>query len=387
MSYHDFIIAGSGASGLGLAYQMSMSALRDQSMLIVDRDLKDRNDRTWCFWSDGPTRYDHLVYRYWEQLEVVSDHFHQVYDLKPYQYKMIRGIDYYRELRKSMASLPQIEFLQGRVTDLTDTKDKQHAQVIIDDVPYGARWAFNSIFKPSEPYNGPRGYHYLKQHCKSWEIETPIDCFHPQTVTLFDFRTLQKGMLRYFTILPFTQRRAFVGHTICSTEVMKPHEYDRAISEYLDTILKIEKYRILSIETGVIPMTDRPFPRKLGERIMAIGAKGGMVQPSTGYAFRRIQKDGAAIVKSLTNYGSPFQIPETPARYRLFNTLMLQMMYRQGDRMRDLFIQLFKNNSIQQIFRFLDEEATASEHMRLLTSLPALPFLNALFRVKLLRKV
>ena len=193
MSYHDFIIAGSGASGLGLAYQMSMSALRDQSILIVDRDPKDRNDRTWCFWSDGPTRYDHLVYRYWEQLEVVSDHFHQVYDLKPYQYKMIRGIDYYRELRESMASLPQIEFLQGRVTDLTDTKDKQHAQVIIDDVPYGARWAFDSIFKPSEPYNGPRGYHYLKQHFKGWEIETPIDCFHPQTVTLFDFRTLQKG--------------------------------------------------------------------------------------------------------------------------------------------------------------------------------------------------
>ena len=71
---------------------------------------------------------------------------------------------------------------------------------------------------------------------------------------------------------------------------MKPHEYDRAIAEYLETVLKIEKYRTLSIETGVIPMTDRPFPRKLGERIMAIGTKGGMVKPSSVMPFSASRK-------------------------------------------------------------------------------------------------
>ena len=42
---YDFIIAGSGAAGFGLAYQMAMSSLRGLSTLVVDRDAKEHNDR------------------------------------------------------------------------------------------------------------------------------------------------------------------------------------------------------------------------------------------------------------------------------------------------------------------------------------------------------
>ncbi len=134
-------------------------------------------------------------------------------------------------------------------------------------------------------------------------------------------------------------------------------------------------------------MTDRPFPRRLSQHVMAIGTRGGLVKPSSGYAFQRIQNDSAAIVESLISYGHPFQVPTTPARYRLFDTLLLQLMYRQGGKMKDIYTRLFERNSPQEIFRFLDEHAPLGDDIRLLASLPTAPFRKALFRVKFLRRV
>ena len=384
---YDFIIAGGGAAGLGLAYQMAMSPLRGLPTLIVDRDAKEQNDRSWSFWTDRPTRFDHLVYHTWDQIEVVSENFQQVFNIRPYQYKMIRGLDFYQGMRETLENVPGLNFMQARVTEIGDAKDNTSASVLINDEPYSARFAFDSIFKPSNFTSGPPGSHYLKQHFKGWEIETPVDCFDPQTVTLFDFRTPQKGSMRFFYILPFTRRRALVEYTIFSADALKPHEYDRAIAEYLENVRGIRKYRTESVETGVIPMTDRRFPRQLGRHVMAIGTRGGLVKPSSGYAFLRIQKDAAAIVDSLTSFGNPFQVQDTPGRYRLFDTLMLQVMYRQGGLMKDIFTRLFQRNSAQDIFRFLDETAPLEDNVRLLASMPYAPFLKALFRVKLLRKV
>jgi lycopene beta-cyclase len=58
MKSYDIIIAGGGAAGLSLACHLVQSPLRDRRVLIVEQDAKDQNDRTWCFWTDGPTLFD-----------------------------------------------------------------------------------------------------------------------------------------------------------------------------------------------------------------------------------------------------------------------------------------------------------------------------------------
>lgn len=379
MALYDFIIAGGGASGLGLAYQMAASALREKSVLIVDREVKENNDHNWSFWFEGASRLDHLVYRSWDQAEVVSETFTRAFDLSPYQYKLIRSVDYYQAMQDALATMPGFTVKQGRVTEVSDTQDQKGAQVIIDGVPYGAQWAFDSICKPSDFFTGPRRFHYLKHHFKGWEIETPRDSFDPHTVTLYDFRTPQKGALRFFCLLPLSKRRALVRYINFSADLLKPNEYDRAIAEYLETVRQITRYRTESVETGVIPVTDRPIRRKVGEHVMTIGTKGGLVKPATGNGFLRMQNDAASIVESLTSIGHPFQVTRVPLRYRLVDALLLHGIQRQGSRMKGVFIQLFKRNSIQDIFRFFDEQAPASSDVRLLATLPAAPFVNALF--------
>ncbi len=78
MEHYDIIIAGGGCAGLSLAYQLIHSPLRDRSILIVDRDDKDQNDRTWAFWTDRPTPFQPVVHREWRRLRFLTEQGEQI---------------------------------------------------------------------------------------------------------------------------------------------------------------------------------------------------------------------------------------------------------------------------------------------------------------------
>ena len=379
MKHYDIIIASGGLAGLSLAYHLIHSPLRESSILIIDKDTKDRNDRTWCFWTDRPTIFNDIVYRTWDRLRFVGGNFDRVFDLEAYRYQMIRGIDFYRFVRAELSARANVDFVQGAVERIQD--DAQAARVIVGGHAYCGAWVFDGLLGPSEFKPDPSRYHHLMQHFRGWVIETDRAAFDPHAPTLFDFRTPQNGAMRFVYTLPFSERCALIEYTLFSADVLRREEYERGLRDYIETRLEIRDYQIVEEENGVIPMTDRPFPRRLGQRVMSIGTKGGRVKPSTGYAFLRVQRDSAAIVQSLLKRDHPFDVPGDSAWYRLHDSIMLNLMLRDGDLIRPLFTALFKNNPIRRIFRFLDEAGPPWQDVRLLASLPPWPFLRALLRV------
>jgi lycopene beta-cyclase len=134
-------------------------------------------------------------------------------------------------------------------------------------------------------------------------------------------------------------------------------------------------------------LTDWLFPRRTGKRIMAIGTHGGMVKPSTGYAFLRMQMDSSAIVRSLLTEGHPFSVPPGPRRYRYFDAVMLEIMTHHAERIEPIFTALFKRIPIERIFRFLDEVASLWENILMMPSLPPQLLLQALLRLDELRRI
>ena len=51
MNNYDYIIIGAGASGLLLADAMGQdSFFATKNILLLDKDSKKINDRTWCYW-------------------------------------------------------------------------------------------------------------------------------------------------------------------------------------------------------------------------------------------------------------------------------------------------------------------------------------------------
>jgi lycopene beta-cyclase len=385
MKPYDIILAGGGAAGLSLAYHLARSPLRNRRVLIVEQEAKDQNDRTWCFWTDRPTLFDGIVYRSWSQLRVLFEHFEKQLALHTYRYNMIRGIDFYRFARQTVAVQPHVDFLQGRVERIED--GEHHVSVLVDGQNYAGAWVFDSLFNWSAFQPDPAHYHVLKQQFKGWEIETPENVFNPQAATFLDFRTPQQQGMYFFYVLPFSERHALVESVLCTTTPISWKACEEALRVYLDTILQVKTYCIRREERGVSPLTDWPFPRQTGRRIMAIGTHGGRVKPSTGYAFMRMQEDSSAIVRSLLEVGHPFRVPAGPRRYRFFDSVMLEIMAHHGERIESIFMALFKHNPAERVFRFLDEAASLWENCLMIPSLPPQLLLQALLRLDALGRV
>jgi lycopene beta-cyclase len=377
MRPYDFIIAGAGLSGLSLAVHLIRSPLRDRSILVVDYDAKERNDRTWSYWSDQPALFDDLACRTWVRLHLAGLNGAMFVNLRRYRYRTIRGSAFYEHARRELAQHPNVTWRRGKVEAIEDGGEA--ARVIVNREAVTGRWVFDSLPRPVSAVLDRR-YHHLKLHFKGWEIETVRPAFDPSAATFLDFRTPQAGATRFFYVLPFDERHALVEYTLFSNMPLQPGEYERAIQAYLRDVLKINDYRLMRQEGGVIPITDQLYPRRLGRRVMAIGMKGGRIKPTTGFAFTRVQSDSAAIVQSLLEHDQPFEIPEDSVRYRLYDSMLLDIMEREPERIQSIFAMLFKRNTIEHVLSFLDEQASLRYNLHMFANLPQAPFLQALWR-------
>ncbi|GAC1368830.1 MAG: hypothetical protein NVSMB30_06040 [Hymenobacter sp.] len=213
-------------------------------------------------------------------------------------------------------------------------------------------------------------------------METDHDVFDPSTVEFMDFRGEQHHEARFMYVLPFTPRRALVEYTLFSEALLPRAAYEAAIRAYLHDDRGLAHYRVLTEEAGAIPMTDHPLPARHGPHLIHLGTRGGRAKPSTGYAFKRIQQQSARLVSALASTGHP---PTDPTgdrwQFRLFDTLLLDIMQRQGETTRDIFRQLFERNPVERIFRFLDETTSWADNLRVMRSVAPGPFLRSIAHV------
>jgi lycopene beta-cyclase len=381
MNHYDYIIIGGGCAGLSLAYQLNKSKLSTKKILIIDREAKRKNDRTWCFWADESTPFDHIVFRSWKTIEFLSDDFTLQAPLQNFTYKMIRGIDFYEETQKNLLLNPTIKIIHDEVLS-TEELDSQ-VMIRTRTQSFSADWIFDSRFdsrqfSPKMPDN-----HYLIQHFKGWQIQTNEKVFDTHKIRMFDFRTEQENEVRFFYILPFSETEAMIEYTLFSKYLIPDKEYDEKLENYISHSLQIKAFEIKETEFGIIPMTDYKFQRKQGTRIMHIGIGGGKAKPSTGYAFYRIQHDSAQIVQSLETSGQPFFKQKNNRQFEIYDALMLNIMNRKGESIKEIFTALFRNNPIERILSFLNEKTNFFTDLLLMSSVPPKPFLQSIKNVYL----
>jgi lycopene beta-cyclase len=374
---YDYAILGGGAAGLSLALALVHSPLKDHSILIVDKQAKNTNDRTWCFWTDRASSYDSIAYHTWPKLRFVSENFDRTSNLAPFRYQMLRGIDFYEHARAELKK-HNVNFLLG-AGEVQDGLDS--ARVIVDGMVHEAGWVFDSRFTPENLPGNQRRYSHLKQHFTGWIIETDNPIFDPQTVTLFDLRTPQRGGVTFFYVLPFSENRALVEYTLFSPDLLAEEDYVRALKDYISNTLGIKNTIIESVERGIIPMTDHPFKRRLGKRVLSIGTLAGRVKPSTGFAFARIQRDSEQVVHSLLKNGHPFGIPPDRLRSRLNDSILLEVLSREPERGREIFTALFARNPAVRVLKFLDDRSSVLEDLQILAAPDPAPFARAVIKI------
>ncbi|MGA0559950.1 lycopene cyclase family protein [Larkinella sp. VNQ87] len=385
MKKYDFIIAGGGMAGLSLAYYLSQSPLRDRSILILDKETKQRNDRTWCFWEQQTGPFEPILFRKWNTVEFFGTTYEGLLDIGDYQYKMLRGIDFYEFMKNHLAQFPTIEFRQVTINRVKDTP--QGGFVIANDEPYIASYVFDSTFALNlkRPEN-----HNLLQHFKGWVIQTEKPCFDVNRPCMMDFRVEQHGDCRFLYVLPFDERTALVEYTIFNDRLLADAEYDTALIDYISRFLDTGNYTIQETEFGIIPMSDEPTQERAGRRVVRIGTSGGYTKPSTGYTFQRTQRYLHEIVQNLVAIGKPRR--RKPWLRRVFkkylDSVLLNVLQYRRHPADDVFTRLYQYNPPGQIFRFLDEDTTFTEDLKIMSTVPLGPFTVAaldVLRKKVLR--
>ncbi|SHE68815.1 lycopene beta-cyclase [Flavisolibacter ginsengisoli DSM 18119] len=342
----------------------------DKKILLIDKDPKKNNDRTWCFWEKDKGLFEPIVVREWNKVSFIGEGFDNELSLNPYTYKMIRGIDFYNYCLKEINKQPNFTL---RFEEVDDVFSSDSTGVIVNGKPVYAEYVFNSIL-----FEKPRltsKQYWLLQHFKGWVIETDGKEFNEDRATLMDFRPCQQNGTTFCYILPFSSNKAVVEYTLFSKSLLSLPEYDLQLKEYLNNILQIKSYNIIEEEFGVIPMTNFSFPSRQNN-IINIGTAGGRTKGSSGYTFRSIQKQSQHIVQQLLKNEDPVSKKE-PARFTFYDSVLLNILYNNSLPGKKVFTDLFKKNPTASVLKFLDNESSLTEELKIIASLPTWPFLKA----------
>ena len=369
---YDYIIAGAGCAGLSLVVHMIHSGrFSDKKILIVDKEEKRKNDRTWCFWEKEPGLFESIVHKQWEQLWFHGQKFSRLLELPPYHYKLVRGIDFYDHCLDLVGKQSNITV---RLGDIREIKNENGEPVItIGNERISATYIFNSLLF-EKPRLSKKEY-YLLQHFKGWFIKTEKACFDPAKATLMDFRVSQEEGTSFVYVMPFSETEALIEYTLFSEKLLRPEQYDDGLTAYIEKFLKTGTYKIKEEEFGIIPMTNHRFPAN-DRNIVHIGTAGGQTKASSGYTFRFIQKHSASIVERLISGKSPV-IKPAKRKFHFYDSVLLHIIEGKKLSGERIFSSLFKKNKPQSLLRFLDNESSLGDDLKIISSLPPLPFLKA----------
>jgi len=373
---YDFIILGTGAAGLSLAYHLyTDSFFQDKKILLIDKEEKNKNDRTWSFWTNRTTIFDEIVSYAWDNFWFRTPDFEEKIKLKSYQFKTIKGIDFYNFVLNKIQKKPQFELILGEAQNLTS--HSQNATVQVNGITYKANYIFNTI--PLQNIQRKKGFHYFLQHFKGWVIQSEKNIFDPKSPTFMDFRIPQKEELRFFYILPHSPKKALVEFTIFSENLLKTEEYEKNLKRYIHDFLHIDKYEILEEEWGVIPMYDIKFSHKTGKYIFNLGTVGGQTRASSGFTFMNIQRACEEIIELLKKENIQHFGKKQKDRFRFYDSMLLEVIQKKTLQGKDIFRRMFQKHDIERILRFLDNESSFGEDLKIMASMPSFPFMKAFF--------
>ncbi|TBW28338.1 lycopene cyclase family protein [Gramella sp. KN1008] len=369
-----YIIVGGGLAGLQLASRISNDVFfKGKKIAIIEPQAKIENDKTWCFWQNSPGKWDDLIHKSWKKTGFFSSETEEILNLGDYTYNMIRSADFYESVKKKLDKTEEFVFINDKIEKI----DPVTRAAIGQKANYTATHFFDS--RPDDHYKAKGKHTVLYQHFKGWIIETQENIFDPDIFTIMDFRLKYEDSTSFTYLLPLTRNKALVEFTFFTPFLTKEEVYDEMLEKYIRQILNLKTWEIRETETGIIPMTDYPFHKENSAYITKIGTGGGWVKASSGYSFKTTEKKVEQLIQNIKSGVSPSQglFNKDFAQY---DSIFLDVLARRNDLGERLFTKFYTKNSMEDIFRFLDEETSFSENLKIMLSLYHPEFIKSFFR-------
>lgn len=370
---HDIVILGGGLAGLSLGVRLA--ALPHLRTLILEPRDAYLRDRTWCYWRLHDHPFGDAVAARWTAWETLhrsgaGEVRRAIQDSAVLPYEMIPADRLYAHAQAIIASAPHVELRTGAKADvLRDLGDRVEVETEAGRIEAGL--VFDS--RPPPPRAGAMEQIFLGQ-----EIVAAAPVFDPGRVTLMDFAVPQQpDAVHFLYVLPTSATTALVEDTWLAPSSAVLPDYRTTIRTYLAERFGISDYTVAFEEAGAIPMDTELQAGQGSSRIVKVGAAGGAVKPSSGYAFLAIQRMADRLAADLAA-GRPIR-PVQPrhAVARWMDEVFLTALTRQPEVAPRLFASLFAGCRPEPLVRFLNDVGSVSDTARVIAAMPKLPMLAA----------
>ena len=375
-SKFDYIIVGGGLSGLHLSYCfLNDKYFKDYSILIIDKGKPKKQDNYFSFWESGAGNWDTILKNKWNKGHFFSSKGKVEMDFSDYNYKTLSSLKFKEHVKNKIKKNKKFKFINDTILKIRE--ENNDLVVVGNKRNYYAKHIFDSRLS-SSTIKKLKNHTSLKQHFVGWVVKTNKKKFNKKSFVFMDYRIRDKNSTAFTYVLPFKKDEALIEHTYFSKDECNKELYEAYIKNYLKKYYNISDFKILKSEAGVIPMTIYPFHKDSTKNITKIGTAGGWVKPSTGYSFKNCEKYSFKILENIKN-GKDFRIVPKKGYFFLDN-ILLGVLSKYNYRGETIFYRLIKRNSTKKILRFLNEESSLLDIIKIIISMRSIYFLKVFIK-------
>ena len=354
MKDFNYVIIGGGCAGLSLAYELEINdKLKNKTLAIIETREEYKRDKTWSFWKVFEHNFDDCIIKSWNNFTInTSESSHELTN-KKFPYQSIDSGKFYKKINSRLSRNLNVSFFKN-----------------LSEINFKNSIIFNSV------YDKELDKSELWQHFQGIEIETPNNIFDEEIINLMDFNCDQKNDVHFFYTLPFSKNKALVETTwLSDLKDQRLMDYDLQLENYIKNNLGIKNYKINFVEKGAIPLF---YPSlKNDNKMINIGSAGGMTRLSTGYTFLNIQEHSKYIVKNIEKINDVKKF-NFGKKYKFLDKIFLRVLEKHPEKMPKIFFDMFKASS-NTIIKFLSNKSNIIEDINIISKMPKLIFLKALF--------
>jgi len=354
----DIAIIGGGSAGMALA-----TKLESVSATVFEPKTATERDCSWALWAQASQLKElrPAIRGSWKQWRLIDHNSEIIHHSQTYRYTSLSAAKYLQHC-ETMLSNPSM-MVKASVEHVVAEGSGGRFNA------NGRNYRAKTIYDSRPPIVEP---HCLRQHFIGWEVILKEPIADANIATLMDFRVDQSRGLHFIYVLPYSDRHLLIESTMISTQLEDKDWYRNAIKQWLtDRQLEIESE--LSEEYGVIPMAAvQPHNAKVNN----IGAAGGAVRLSSGYAFSTIQTQMTLLAASITE-GQRTVAKPFSKRLIWLDKVFNRALSAQADHGVSLFMATANALSADQFSRFMLGRAGLVEWARVILAMPKWLFIKS----------
>jgi lycopene beta-cyclase len=376
-SFH-YLFAGAGCAGLSLVYYMLQSKqLKDSKILLIDPCINQIPDKTWCYWAEDLLEIHpkNSAIHNWNSLSIKSDTRKIQKELGSLRYFHLNSKDFYESIFSKIRAFENVTILEDFVLEMEENEGQIDVKTAKNGV-FTAEFVFDSRKNASKKEKKKM----LKQIFSGWTVESEHDLFDPSTITMMDFGTQSEDKFDFVYVLPFSKNKGLVEFTAYSADQISEKALEKALQSRLEKLTDNSPFTITFRETGVIPMSTSITSKSISNKIIAIGTAAGWTKASTGYTFHTIQKKSQELIRKLESNDRILDLNPKPKRFNFYDNILLNIAHKWPNKLPNVFFDLFVTSSPETVLRFLNEETSLWEEIKMLSKLRFKIFIKSLIQ-------